>query len=179
MNFTVDLLLESVGKEDIDWFVSVGGPLRTYLFIVSMIEFIPQSLLNLMVIISTISTIYQSQVSCKPVFVFILNQAVADFALSVVFIVVINMRYHPGDTELESIQEKCHIQMGIWLWIILISIVSTTLLTLDRCRKKNQYNYYPGLLTGSSTSPPPSSTTPSSQPRESSSPSSPAGFSPQ
>ena len=70
--------------------------MRRHTQIVSIIEFIPQTVLNLMVIISTISTIYQSRVSCKPVFVFILNQAVADFALAIVFVVVVNLRYEAG-----------------------------------------------------------------------------------
>ena len=71
--------------------------------------------------------------SCKPVFLFILNQAVADFGLAIVVVVVVNLRYQPGaDLHLQSVQRKCQLQMGIWLWIILISIVSTTMLTLDR-----------------------------------------------
>ena len=77
--------------------------------------------------------VYQSRVSCKPVFLFILNQAVADFALAIVVVVVVNLRYQPGaDLHLHNVKRKCQLQMAIWLWIILISIVSTTMLTLDR-----------------------------------------------
>ena len=69
--------------------------------------------------------------SCKPVFLFILNQAVADFSLAIVVVVVVTLRYQPG-ADIHNVKRKCQVQMGIWLWIILISIVSTTLLTLDR-----------------------------------------------
>ena len=69
--------------------------------------------------------------SCKPVFLFILNQAVADFCLAIVVVVVVSLRYQPG-ADLQNVKRKCQIQMGVWLWIILISIVSTTMLTLDR-----------------------------------------------
>lgn len=55
----------------------------------------------------------------------------ADFALAIVVVVVVNLRYQPG-ADLQNVQRKCQLQMGIWLWIILISIVSTTMLTLDR-----------------------------------------------
>ena len=79
--------------------------MRRHTQIVSIIEFIPQTVLNLMVIISTISTIYQSRVSCKPVFVFILNQAVADFALAIVFVVVVNLR-HEGGGNLHNIERS-------------------------------------------------------------------------
>ena len=111
LNLTLDLLEESVGEENLNWFVSVGGLMRRHTQIVSIIEFIPQTVLNLMVIISTISTIYQSRVSCKPVFVFILNQAVADFALAIVFVVVVNLR-HEGGGNLHNIERfvmsGCH-----------------------------------------------------------------------
>ena len=70
--------------------------------------------------------------SCKPVFLFILNQAVADFGLAIVVVVVVNLRYQPGAPDLHNVKRKCQVQMAIWLWIILISIVSTTMLTLDR-----------------------------------------------
>ena len=55
----------------------------------------------------------------------------ADFALAIVVVLVVSLRYQPG-TDLQNVQRKCQVQMGIWLWIILISIVSTTMLTLDR-----------------------------------------------
>jgi len=83
-----------------------------------------------MVILSTINTIYKSRVDSKPVFVFILNQAVADLALSVLVVVVVERRYKPGE-EINT-ERKCAMQIGIWLWIVINSILSTILLTLDR-----------------------------------------------
>ena len=56
----------------------------------------------------------------------------ADFGLAIVVVVVVNLRYQPGAPDLHNVKTKCQVQMGIWLWIILISIVSTTMLTLDR-----------------------------------------------
>ena len=113
------------------WLVAAGQVIRSNFHIVSIIQFIPQTLLNLLVIISTLTTIYQSRINCKPVFIFILNQAVADFALAIVVVVVINLRYQPGD-DIRNTHRKCHIQIGVWLWIVLISMTSTGILTLDR-----------------------------------------------
>ena len=118
-------------SDNIDWLSGAGLVIRKIFHPVGIIQFIPQTLLNLLVIISTLTTIYQSRINCKPVFIFILNQAVADFALAIVVIVVVNIRYQQGD-ELEKTETKCWIQTGVWLWIILISIFSTGMLTLDR-----------------------------------------------
>ena len=117
---------------DETWLANAGHIVRSSFHIISIVQFIPQTLLNLLVIISTIITIYQSRICCKPVFLFILNQAVADFALAIVVVVVINLRYQPGDDDIGQTQHKCHVQIGVWLWIVLISIFSTGMLTLDR-----------------------------------------------
>ena len=58
MNLTAGLLRETLGEADLSWVVWSGGFLRDNFQLVSVIEFIPQTLLNLMVIVSTISTIY-------------------------------------------------------------------------------------------------------------------------
>ena len=58
MNLTAGLLTETVSEADLSWVVWSGGFLRSNFQLVSLIEFIPQTLLNLMVIVSTISTIY-------------------------------------------------------------------------------------------------------------------------
>ena len=58
MNLTAGLLRETLGEADLNWLVVTGGFLRSNFQLVSLIEFIPQTLLNLMVIVSTISTIY-------------------------------------------------------------------------------------------------------------------------
>ena len=58
-----------------EWFLSAAGQfIRSNFHIVTIIQFIPQTLLNLLVILSTLTTIYQSRISCKPVFIFIMNQ---------------------------------------------------------------------------------------------------------
>ena len=131
MNLTLQLLTSTVGREELDWYASVGALIREHFQLISITEFIPQTFLNLLVIISTISTIYQSRLTCKPVFVFILNQALADLALAVVVVIVVALRHEPGGGVVD-IERKCFLQMGIWLGIILISILTTTLLTLDR-----------------------------------------------
>ena len=58
MNLTTELLRETLGEADLSWLVVTGGFLRSNFQLVSVIEFLPQTLLNLMVIVSTISTIY-------------------------------------------------------------------------------------------------------------------------
>ena len=58
MNLTAGLLRETLGEADLSWLVATGGFLRSYFHLVSVIEFLPQTILNLMVIVSTISTIY-------------------------------------------------------------------------------------------------------------------------
>ena len=88
-------------------------------------------MLNLLVIISTIATIYQSRISCKPVFIFILNQAMADFALATVVVIVVDHRYRPSD-RISDTDKKCRLQIGVWLLIVINSILSTIMLTLDR-----------------------------------------------
>ena len=58
MNLSTGLLRETLGEADLSWLVVTGGFLRSNFQLVSVIEFLPQTLLNLMVIVSTISTIY-------------------------------------------------------------------------------------------------------------------------
>ena len=96
-----------------------------------MLEFIPQAVLNLLVIISTIATIYQSRINCKPVFIFILNQAMADFALAIAVVIVVDHRYRLGDP-VTNTDKKCLLQISIWMLIVINSILSTIMLTLDR-----------------------------------------------
>ena len=84
-----------------------------------------------MVIISTIATIYKSRINCKPVFIFILNQAIADFALAIVVVTVVHHRYLKGDSTGQT-DKKCLVQISVWLLIVINSILSTIMLTLDR-----------------------------------------------
>ena len=58
MNLTAGLLRETLGEAELDWLVLTGGFLRDNFHPISLIEFIPQTFLNLLVIVSTISTIY-------------------------------------------------------------------------------------------------------------------------
>ena len=111
--------------------MTVGQAVRASFRTVTILQFIPQTLLNLLVILSTLTTILHSRVNTKPVFVFILNLAVADFALAVVVMVVVNLRYQAGD-EPRYTHRKCHAQVGVWLWVVWVSISSIGMLTLDR-----------------------------------------------
>lgn len=121
----------TLATQESAWLMLAGHFIRSTFSTITLIQFLPQTLLNLLVIVSTLTTIYQSRVSCKPVFVFILNLALADFSLAVVVVVVANLRYQPGDLFLYT-QTKCHIQMGVWIWMVWVSIFSIGMLTLDR-----------------------------------------------
>ena len=92
------------------WMGTMGQAVRSSFHTVTIIQFIPQTLLNLLVILSTLTTILHSRVNTKPVFVFILNLAVADFALAVVVMVVVTLRYQTGD-EPTYTYRKCHAQV--------------------------------------------------------------------
>ena len=86
----------TLATQESAWLMLAGHFIRSTFSTITLIQFLPQTLLNLLVIVSTLTTIYQSRVSCKPVFVFILNQAVADFGLAIVFVVVVNLRHEAG-----------------------------------------------------------------------------------
>ena len=58
MNLSAGLLRETLGEDELSWLVETGGFLRNNFHLVSVMEFIPQTILNLMVIVSTIYTIY-------------------------------------------------------------------------------------------------------------------------
>ena len=69
----------------------------------------------------------------------------ADFALAIAIVIVVDHRYKPGD-QISETDKKCLLQVGFWLVIVNNSILSTIMLTLDRFLYITTTIHYPLIM---------------------------------